>query len=240
MKEQQLVTDNGRLFYQMSGTGEPLLFIHGNGEDSGIFNQQFTDFKPRHRVIAMDTRGHGRSDLGVPVLTFAQIAVDIRALLDELNIAKITIIGYSDGGNIGLYFAHLYPERIKALVIMGANFEVDAVAEKDFLEIKQHRLALNSRPQTPETLRQWNIVNLMLDQLALTEAMLRDIQVPVLVMAGEFDVIKPEHTQKIADVLPHSELFVAPGGGHDFFVTDPMVFYKRVSQFFGKLENNEN
>ncbi|MGP6139400.1 MULTISPECIES: alpha/beta fold hydrolase [unclassified Jeotgalibaca] len=239
MKSYILETSRGNLYYQMGGVGEPLLFIHGNGEDSDIFSIQFEDFQPTHTVIAMDTRGHGRSDLGVDTLTFRLIADDILTLLDELAIEKIIIVGYSDGGNIALYLAAHNPERVRCVITMGSNYKADAIEKTTYQEIVEHREELLTQEQNEEVKRQLNIVNLMLDELDLSENDLKNLQVPVLVMAGEFDLIKREHTEEMAALIPNGEVFIVPEGGHDFFVTDPGSFQEAVNLFFEKLEDNE-
>lgn len=106
-----------------------MLLLHGNGESSDIFAQQFPFFTKHFRVIALDTRGHGKSDLGVERLTFKQIATDILALLDKERIQRIHVLGFSDGGNLGLYLAAHHPDRIASLVAMGANYEADGLTD---------------------------------------------------------------------------------------------------------------
>lgn len=240
MKDNILKTTTGDIFYQTGGAGEPLFFLHGNGEDTNIFKAQFADFCPRHTVIAMDTRGHGRSDLGVEVLTFEQIAQDVLAILDILAIDQITIVGYSDGGNIGMYLASHYPERIKSLIVMGANYEVDALEGDLLAKVKSYQVRLQEREQTPENVRKLNVLNLMLDELAINEEDLKRIQVPVLVMAGELDIIDQKHTESLAALIPDSEIFICPEGGHDFFVTNPHIFLETVTLFLHKFKTNES
>lgn len=239
MKDNMLKTPTGNIFYQIGGAGEPLFFIHGNGEDTKLFKTQLDDFRADYTVIAMDTRGHGRSELGVEVLTFKQIAQDVLAILDTLAIEKVTIIGYSDGGNIGMYLASHYPERIKSLVMMGANYEVDALEGALFAKIKSYQTRLEEREQTPENVRKLNVLNLMLHELAISEEDLKRIQVPALVMAGERDIIDHAHTEAIAAHIPNSEIFICPEGGHDFFVTNPAIFLETVTLFLQKLKTNE-
>ena len=86
-----------KLYYQVGGSGDALLLLHGNGESSDIFAQQFPFFTKYFTVYALDTRGHGRSELGVKRLTFKQIAQDILALLDKEGIQRIHVLGFSDG-----------------------------------------------------------------------------------------------------------------------------------------------
>lgn len=236
MKQHFLESANGKIFYQKGGAGLPLLFLHGNGEDSSIFKRQLEDFKANYTLLAMDTRGQGRSDLGEGVLSFEAISQDILALLTDQDIEKITIIGYSDGGNIALYFASHYPERVAGLVTMGANYEVDALEETAYQEILMHRKNLLLKDFDSQTRRQLQVVNLMLDQLDLKEEDISSIQVPVLVMAGEYDLIKKEHTEKMARLIPNSEVLIVPEGGHDFFLTHPRYFREAVYLFFKKIK----
>lgn len=239
MKENILETQTGNIYYKTGGAGEPLFFIHGNGEDTSIFKGQLADFCRDYTIIAMDTRGHGQSDLGVDVLTFEQIAQDVIAIMDTLVIEQVTIVGYSDGGNIGMYLASHYPKRIKGLVMMGANYEVDALEEELLTKVKSYQKRLEGREQTPENVRKLNVLNLMLHELALTEEDLKRIKVPTLVMAGEFDIVAHSHTEAIAETIADSELFICPEGGHDFFVHQPALFLETVTLFLDKLKSDE-
>ena len=87
------------LYYQEQGEGEPLLLLHGNGEDGTYFTNQFSFFSDKYRVIAVDTRGHGKSPRGTAPFTMAQFALDLKELMDKLQIQKAILLGFSDGAN---------------------------------------------------------------------------------------------------------------------------------------------
>ena len=103
------------LFYEEMGSGEPLILLHGNGEDHTIFNKIADYFSGKYRVISIDTRGHGESPMGEEPFSLYQFAEDLNDFMDEHNIEKANILGFSDGGNIALIFASEYPEKVSKL-----------------------------------------------------------------------------------------------------------------------------
>ena len=229
-------TGKGKLYYQVGGTGDALLLLHGNGESSDIFAQQFPYFTKHFRVYALDTRGHGRSDLGVERLTFKQIAEDILALLEKERIQRIHVLGFSDGGNLGLYLAAHYPERIASLIAMGANYEADGLTDacnEETLERYEELLALPD--SDPEKIQRLCIHNLMLEELDLSAEALRSIQAPTMLLAGEFDLIRDDQTEAMHCLIPGSRKYIVPRGSHSFFVDDPKVLERLAKKFYTSL-----
>ena len=110
-----------RMNYSEKGSGRPLILIHGNGGSLKYFKKQIDCFSNEYRVIAVDTRGHGKSPRGEAPFTIEQFAEDLKSFMDEKNIAKANLLGFSDGGNIGLAFALKHQEMIDRMVICGAN-----------------------------------------------------------------------------------------------------------------------
>lgn len=236
MRGKMLKTDKGNLYYQVGGSGEALLLLHGNGEDSDLFAKQFPFFTRHFRVIALDTRGHGRSELGVERLTFKQIAEDILALLDNERIRRVHVLGFSDGGNLGLYLAAHHPERTASLIAMGANYQADGLTDACYAETLEHYEQLLALPDTdPEKILRLCIYNLMLSELDLSEADLRSIQAPTLLLAGEFDLIRDDQTEAMHRLIPGSQKYIVPGGHHSFFVDDPKVLERLAKKFYASL-----
>ena len=97
------------LYYREAGSGEPLIMLHGNGESGEYFINQIEHFQSRYRVIAPDTRGHGRSPRGEAPFTIAQFANDLYDFMQGLGIARAAILGFSDGANIAMKFAMQHP-----------------------------------------------------------------------------------------------------------------------------------
>lgn len=109
------------LYTKESGTGQPMVLLHGNGEDSSYFVNQMSFFESKYHVIAVDTRGHGRSPRGQGAFTLERFAEDLKEFLDRRGLRRIVLLGFSDGGNIALIFALKYPGYIDRLILNGAN-----------------------------------------------------------------------------------------------------------------------
>lgn len=235
MAERYLETGNGQIFYRKGGEGPPLLLLHGNGEDSSLFQALYPFFLDHFSVLAMDTRGHGLSELGQGKLTFSSISQDILGILAMERVSAVHVIGYSDGGNIGLYLAARYPAAVSSLIVLGANFEAEGLLEESYQEILQEREQLLELLDEEGTHRRLQILNLMLDELALSEADLKQVQAPVLVMAGEYDLIKEEQTRRLAASLPDARLQFVAGGGHGFFLDQPGALKQAAKQFYQQI-----
>ncbi|MBR2804436.1 MAG: alpha/beta fold hydrolase, partial [Eggerthellaceae bacterium] len=128
---------NIQLHYTEHGSGEPLVLLHGNGEDSSYFEHQIAFFQDRYRVIAVDTRGHGKSPRGTAPLTLNQFADDLSAFMDELDIASAHILGFSDGANVAMLFALAHPTRVKGLILNGGNLFPEGLTEQTRREIDE-------------------------------------------------------------------------------------------------------
>ena len=121
------------LAYQEKGSGEPLILLHGNGEDSSYFRHQIAHFQDRYRVIALDTRGHGKSPRGSAPFTIRQFARDLLDFLEIHGIADAVLLGFSDGANIAMRFAMEHPERVKALIPILVPLFISAFRRADEL-----------------------------------------------------------------------------------------------------------
>ena len=116
-----------KLNYIEKGSGDTLILLHGNGESSEYFVSQLDEFSRYFRVIALDTRGHGKSPRGEEPFTIRQFADDLKGFMDEKKIKKAHILGFSDGGNIAMCFALKYPEMVDRLILNGANLNPKGV-----------------------------------------------------------------------------------------------------------------
>lgn len=107
--------------YTLFGRGESVLFLHGNGGNSHFFKYQVPDFKSCFRLIFLDSRAHGKSTNHGEKLDFTLMAKDTKEALDALGIEKTAIVGFSDGANLAMAFAALYPEAVSKLVLNSGN-----------------------------------------------------------------------------------------------------------------------
>lgn len=228
------------LYCRVLGVGEPLLLLHGNGEDHQIFEQQLLHFSKKFKVIALDTRGHGCSNHGKKPLTFQRMAQDILVVLRYLKLSKATIMGFSDGGNLALYFASHYPEMVNKLIVVGANYKVDGLEKKTLTEVKRDYILfaiLSIFSLKAERKKQ--VIDLMWHQLDLKPADLITIEAPTLVVAGEHDVIEESHTKKLHRLISTSKLVIVPKASHFLMIEKYKEFNQLVEDFlYGKTRSS--
>ena len=216
-----------KLYYEEYGEGAPLLLIHGNGGSIQGHGGRIAYFSQHYRVIAADSRSHGKSqDLG-DSLTYKQMTADLNALLEHLGVDSCYIWGQSDGGIIGLRMAMDYPDKVKRVAIFGANLRPDTTAV--FPSIVQW---VEETMATTTDERQRRLFALMKYQPQIATQDLARVQVPVLVMSGDRDAIRLEHTVEIFHALPQANLLVMPGATHFGAYEKPDLFNSLLEAFF--------
>jgi len=231
-----------RLYYEVHGQGSPLLLLHGGVGDGRQFEKQLPAFTPTHRCIVPDSRAQGRSTDGPGPLTYHQMAEDMIALLDQMHVKRVDIMGWSDGGVIGLDLAMHHPERVRRVVTFGTNFRADGLNQPDIdwnatasaesfgpgmketyekqnPEPAQYEAAMNKVIAMWRTLPQW------------TPAQLGTIRMRVLVGAGEHDVVRRDHSEALAKAIPSAELWIVPGASHSVMIERPEVVNPKVLEF---------
>jgi len=219
------------LCYTMQGAGPPLLLLHGNGEDGSYFARQSDYFARRYTVYAIDTRGHGKTPRGTAPFTIAQFAEDLLDFMDEHDMAQARILGFSDGGNTALLFALKNPERVRRLVLNGANLDPSGVKPSVQIPIiVGYKLASLFAKRSPQAKRNAELLGLMVNDPHINPALLEDLYVPTLVIVGTKDMIKDSHTVLIANSLPNSRLEVV-AGDHFIAAKNPEAFNEIVWKF---------
>lgn len=219
------------LYYVEKGAGSPLVLLHGNGESHEIFKAQIEDFARIRRVIAPDTPGHGRSPRGEGPFTLRRFAEDLAAFLDALGIEKTDILGFSDGGNIALFFALRYPYRVGKLILVGANINPFGMTPGCLGEVAGRWLRDTvSSPFSEAARRSRRLQELMLFQPLIPARALRRIPAPALVIAGTRDLIRERHTRRIARALPRGEMRLLEGS-HFVLQENPGAFNRAVLDF---------
>lgn len=193
------------LYYEVYGTGEPLVLLHGNSGSIKDYYQQIPVLSKQYKIIAVDTRGQGKSkDTSKKDFTYKLFADDVKALADELKLDKVNIVGWSDGGNTGLEFALKYPERLNKLVTIGANAFPEGVEDKLIESFTSQIKQLNDMA-SGETFNERRLLKIMLTEPGISKDDLNKIKSKVLVIAGDRDVIKPDHTEFISKQIPNAE-----------------------------------
>lgn len=212
---------------------DPVLMLHGNGEEHGIFGQVIDAVCASGRpVVAVDSRAQGKSTRGTAELTYELMADDALAALAALGFGKAHLLGFSDGAIEALIIARDHPELALSLLSIGANLSPDGVDDSFQMErAAQNLLAWADfwekgdgsrrdvdpglvRPTPQEARTTAELLHMMVVYPQIDPASLSQIACPTTVMAGEFDEIKREETDLIHVSIPGSRLVIVPGAGH--------------------------
>lgn len=222
------------IYYETYGAGEPLLLLHGNSSSINLFKSQIPELSKHYQVIAVDTRGQGKSGEDGKTYTYDLFAEDMNALLDYLHLDSVNILGWSDGGNTGLIMAMKYPAKVKKLVAMGAVIFINNTVVDDWIfKTLNKQLDELKNNTTDEAKNRTRLINLLLTEPRHTADELKTIKCPVLVVAGEKDVVKEGHTKLIAEHILNSTLLIAPGQTHYYPAENAASFNKAVLEFLG-------
>jgi len=227
-----------KLYYEIYGKGEPLVLLHGNGASINAGREQIAFFSKNYKVIAVDSRGQGKSNDNSDSLTYDLMAADLNALLTHLKIDSAFIIGHSDGGIIGLITAIRYPKKVKMLAAMSPNIRPDSmvlypkVAEESSKMLMVYEDSLKAGfKQIASKLK---LLRLMQYHPHILETELAAIKAPVMMLCGDRDVIQLSHIIEIFRAIPKSNLCVLPGSTHFAPRKNPELYNETISSFFSR------
>ena len=223
------------LYYEVYGTGKPLLLIHGNGGSIENMKSTIPYFAKKYRVIAVDSRAHGKSIDQGDSLSFEMMADDFAAMLTSLHVDSAYVLGWSDGGINALALALRHPEKVRRLAATGANLSPDSTALTPALwkqqqqNYQQHKGTVFTDPILKN---KWKVFQLDVLQPNIPLASLRTIKAPAFIIAGDRDVITLEHAVAIYRHLPRAGLWIVPNSGHATLVEHANQFNRRTDEFF--------
>ncbi len=224
------------LYYQEKGDKEPFILLHGNGQDGSYFKNQMDYFSNRYHVIALDTRGHGKSPRGTKPFTIEQFSRDLYDFMEELEISRAIILGFSDGANIAMKFAMKYPSRVKALILNGGNLNPGGVKTTTQLPIEiGYKLARRFASKSPDAKKNAEMLGLMVNEPNIEQNELSKITAPTLVICGIKDMVRESHTKEIANNIPNAKLSIIKG---DHFIANKQYipFNKEVENFLQTIQ----
>ena len=230
--------EDGEIYYETYGKGSPLILLHGNNESIGSFRNQIGPLSQYYKVIAIDTRGQGNSiNKKTSAYTYEQFAKDLEDVMHALSIKKASLLGWSDGGNTALLFSLRHPERLEKMIVVGANLfpGPDAIEDKVVQLFEKRRDSLLHQAD-PESRNRLRLTELVLKEPHIRAAALSTVSIPVLVVAGQFDVVKKEHTELIHSHLKNSRLEIIPGGDHYSPLKQTETFNRLVLDFLNGAE----
>jgi len=224
-----------RMYCETYGSGRPVLMIHGNSGSIEAFKQNIPYFAAHRRVIVADSRAQGKSRDDGETLTFEMMADDYAALLDALHLESADVIGWSDGGIIGLLLAMRHPGKVNRLAVSGANLRPDAsaLAPGVWDEARdQYERGKDMVRATPKEKNDWKLFLLNWNEPNIPAKALRAVPCPALIISGDHDLIALEHTLEIYRGLPRAALWVVPGSGHATLQEHADAFNRTVDAFF--------
>jgi pimeloyl-ACP methyl ester carboxylesterase len=229
-----------RMYYEVHGTGKPLVVLHGA---FGWANALPTLADKRQQIV-VELQGHGHSADTDRPLGVEQMADDVAALLESLKIGRADVFGYSMGGNVALGLAIRHPDLVGRVAINGANFAPieEAYEPETFKQFKS--LPADFAPPllkvpydkvAPDPKR-WPVLVAKVKKMGLewkgfTRDQMKSIRSPVLILLGDRDGVRPEHAVEMFRLIPNSRLAVFPGGDHFLLFTSPDTVLAPVAAF---------
>jgi len=231
------------MYYAVYGAGPAVLLIHGGLGYADVWGAQVADLSKDHTVIVAESRGHGRSTRNADPYSYDLMSSDYLALLDYLKIDKTAIVGWSDGGIIGLDIAIHHPERLTKLFAQAANSKIDGVIptvmeNKTFAAYIEHAGEVYKKiSPTPTEYDAFvtQISNMWATQPNWSDDDLKKITTPTAIVLGDHDeAISREHTDYLAKTIPGAELIILKDASHFAMLQDPEGYNKAVRDFIDK------
>ena len=218
---------DAKIYYEVYGKGQPIVLLHG-----GLFGStvEFSDFidhlKKNYQVIAISTRGHGKSEIGTEPLTLEQRANDAMAVINAVTKDSVIVLGFSDGGYSAYKLGAMYPDRVKKMIVIGAGEVRPGLREfkftaKQAMELDKvfwnQQLKLMPEPNRLEDV--FTQVANCYNNVTVSQDLLSAIKCSVLVMAGDRDGGNPvERVVSAARFIPKHQISIIPNTGHGCFL----------------------
>lgn len=224
-----------KMYCEVYGSGKPLLMIHGNGGSISSFRNNIGYFAGKYQVIALDSRSQGKSIDPADSLSFEMMADDEASLLDAMHIDSAYVLGWSDGGINALLLAVRHPSKVIKIASTGANLWPDstAIIPSLWLGDKKRFEGTDARKlKTAKEKNDWKLFLLDWYQPNIPLQVLQTIKSPSLIICGDHDLIRLEHTVRIFQAIPNAYLWILPNSSHSTLIDYADEFNKKVDAFF--------
>jgi pimeloyl-ACP methyl ester carboxylesterase len=215
----QIRVNHVNLYYNKVGSGKPLILLHGNQENHHIFDELAFELKDYFTLYMIDSRNHGASEY-TKEFNYDMMADDMIAFIHELKLEKPALLGYSDGGIIGLKIAIKDVDLLSHLIVCSANLSPKGFDKKT---IDEMIIAYLQEPSP--------YLKLMIDEPYIKLKELGQIHSKTLVITGEYDLVKLKHTETIHKQINHSSLLVMKGHDHFNYIVHQDLLKKIIIEF---------
>lgn len=241
--------DGVRTYHEITGTGQPLVLLHGGMCTIDTFAELASQLAPSYRVHRPERRGHGRTpDVPGPI-TYQNMAVDTVAYIEHLGVGPVHLAGWSDGAVIGLLVALTRPDLVRSLTFIGAPLTEDGLPAA--MRPLPERIPIDALPPflremygavSPDGPEHFDVV---WDKLSpawtafpiVDVAELEHLQPPTLVVAADRDMVTVEHAASVSRTIPNARLAIVPGD-HSAPIVKPAVFGRLMLDFLAELDSD--
>ena len=222
-----------KLYYEVHGEGRPVVLLHGGTSTiQASFAEQIPVLAPSHRVIGIEQMGHGHTpDVAGRELSYESMAEDTAALLAKLGIQNTDLVGWSDGGQLALRLAFTHPAMVRRVIASGVGLGADAQAQRAMQSLSADRWSATVREEyarlSPDGAQHWPVFFEKIKAMwskpswGISEADLKTIRAPVLIVAGDRDFTRVEETTRIFRMIPGARLAILPATDHFTFQKRP-------------------
>ena len=234
--------DDAQIYYEVYGTGDPVVVLHGGGVGCTYEMGQFIDsLSISYQVIAISTRGHGKYEIGTKPISYEQRANDVYAVIqDFIPGKKVIILGFSDGAYTAYKLASMYPDRVKKLIAIGAGENVPALRKIVPSKVEEMQRTdpmfmdtqMSLMPEPKRLQSYWNDFYEFYNKLVVSKELFNSIKCPTLVIAGELDPNAPLSTVIAAyQMIPNSQLAIIANAPHAAFITNFPAVWSNILPF---------
>ena len=218
------VVNGTTLYYEVSGEGDPILLLHGNGEDCSVFDEVAVLLRKSYRLYAIDSRNHGRSKR-TEDYSYETMTEDAAALIRTLALEKVRILGFSDGAIVGLMLAMRHGDLVSKAALLGINLKPSDFTDENMKFIQ------DAYQETGDPL-----FKMMMEQPNIELDDVRNLAVPVLLVCAEDDLFKPESFEILAQAIPRATQLVMKGHDHASYIIHNDLIGQDLFDFFGADE----
>ncbi|TCC25176.1 alpha/beta fold hydrolase [Kribbella speibonae] len=235
-----------RTYYDELGTGEPVVLLHGGGVTADSWQGQVPALAAQYRVLVPERRGHGRTpDVDGPV-SMEIFAADTAAFVEALELGPVHVVGWSDGGKVGMSLALSRPDLVRKLVLIGTELTHaggttanQALLDPGGMDFLAAAFRPQYEPLSPDGPDHFDVVFAKWTQMWKTLpdvdlAALRTLPMPVLLMQGDDDCVRIEHTAEVARAIPDAQVAVVPGASHGLPLEKPELVSQLLLDFLAE------